>query len=227
MRGEYETAAPFIGFAVVLDMLDGRIARLTGTTSAFGVEFDSLADVISFGIAPAILSFSWGLSRSAAWAGRPASCSWRRRRCGSRASTFKAAAATSAISSACRVRRRPPSRRRRCSRIPSGSTTTARRCRRCDGARAGGPDGQHDPVPQLQDHRLAGAPAVHRADLIAGGIMLIATHPRFVLVALAYSYLASAFIGMAIAGSAHRRTPRRPRAATREPAEAVPAYARL
>src|SRR6201986_1590769 len=62
MRGEYETAAPFIGFAIVLDMLDGRIARLTGTASAFGVEFDSLADVIAFGIAPAILSFSWGLS---------------------------------------------------------------------------------------------------------------------------------------------------------------------
>src|SRR3954468_8060347 len=62
MRGEYETAAPFIGFAIVLDMLDGRIARLTGTTSDFGIEFDSLADVISFGVAPAILSFAWGLS---------------------------------------------------------------------------------------------------------------------------------------------------------------------
>src|SRR5207249_6960799 len=62
MRGEYETAAPFIGFAIVLDMLDGRIARMTGTASPFGVEFDSLADVISFGIAPAILSFAWGLS---------------------------------------------------------------------------------------------------------------------------------------------------------------------
>src|SRR6202521_5028707 len=62
MRGEFETAAPFIGFAVVLDMLDGRIARLTGTTSEFGVQFDSLADIISFGIAPAILSFSWGLA---------------------------------------------------------------------------------------------------------------------------------------------------------------------
>src|SRR6478609_11548601 len=61
MRGEYATAAPFIGFAVILDMLDGRIARLTNTTSEFGVEFDSMADIISFGIAPAILSFSWGL----------------------------------------------------------------------------------------------------------------------------------------------------------------------
>src|SRR5712691_7624025 len=58
MRGEYETAAPFIGFAVVLDILDGRIARMTGTASDFGVQFDSLADVISFGIAPAILSFA-------------------------------------------------------------------------------------------------------------------------------------------------------------------------
>src|SRR4029078_11539229 len=62
MRGEYETAAPFIGFAMVLDMLVGRIARLTAPESDFGVEFDSLADVISYGIAPAILSFSWGLS---------------------------------------------------------------------------------------------------------------------------------------------------------------------
>lgn len=62
MRGEYATAAPFIGIAVVLDMLDGRIARLTGATSAFGVEFDSLADVISFGVAPAILAFAWGLT---------------------------------------------------------------------------------------------------------------------------------------------------------------------
>ena len=61
MRGEYATAAPFIGFAVVLDMLDGRIARLTNTTSEFGVEFDSMADIISFGVAQAILSFAWGL----------------------------------------------------------------------------------------------------------------------------------------------------------------------
>jgi CDP-diacylglycerol--serine O-phosphatidyltransferase len=62
MRGELETAAPFIGFAMVLDMLDGRIARLTGTASEFGVQFDSMADVISFGMAPAALTFAWGLS---------------------------------------------------------------------------------------------------------------------------------------------------------------------
>jgi CDP-diacylglycerol--serine O-phosphatidyltransferase len=62
MRGEYEKAAVLIGYAIILDMLDGRIARLTGTATAFGLEFDSLADVISFGIAPAILTFSWGLN---------------------------------------------------------------------------------------------------------------------------------------------------------------------
>ncbi len=71
-----EPAAPFIGIAIVLDMLDGRIARLTNTTSAFGVEFDSLADVISFGAAPAVLAFAWGLSGArAASAGPRASSS--------------------------------------------------------------------------------------------------------------------------------------------------------
>jgi CDP-diacylglycerol--serine O-phosphatidyltransferase len=61
MRGEFSTAAPFIGVAVVLDLLDGRIARMTGATSDFGREFDSLADVISFGVAPAVLGYAWGL----------------------------------------------------------------------------------------------------------------------------------------------------------------------
>jgi CDP-diacylglycerol--serine O-phosphatidyltransferase len=61
IRGQFDIAAPLIGVAVVLDMLDGRIARMTGTATAFGVEFDSLADVISFGIAPAVLTFMWGL----------------------------------------------------------------------------------------------------------------------------------------------------------------------
>ena len=61
MRGDVATAAPFIGVAVVLDMLDGRIARMTGTTSDFGVQLDSLADLISFGMAPAVLAFQWGL----------------------------------------------------------------------------------------------------------------------------------------------------------------------
>jgi CDP-diacylglycerol--serine O-phosphatidyltransferase len=61
MLGDLKTAAPFIGIAIILDALDGRIARLTNTTSAFGVEFDSLADVVSFGLAPAVLASGWGL----------------------------------------------------------------------------------------------------------------------------------------------------------------------
>jgi len=62
IRGELATAAPFIGVAVVLDMLDGRIARMTNTASAFGLELDSLADIISFGVAPVVLAFVWVLS---------------------------------------------------------------------------------------------------------------------------------------------------------------------
>ncbi len=61
IRYDFETAAPFIGFAVILDMLDGRIARLTGTATEFGLQFDSLADVVSFGVAPIVLTFMWGL----------------------------------------------------------------------------------------------------------------------------------------------------------------------
>ena len=67
MRGDYETAAPFIGIALLLDGLDGRIARMMGTEGAFGLQFDSLADVISFGLAPAILTFSWGLTSLGRW----------------------------------------------------------------------------------------------------------------------------------------------------------------
>lgn len=54
-------AAWMIVFGGVFDMLDGRVARLTGTGSAFGIQLDSLADVVSFGIAPAVLLYSWGL----------------------------------------------------------------------------------------------------------------------------------------------------------------------
>jgi CDP-diacylglycerol---serine O-phosphatidyltransferase len=56
----YDNAAMAIGFAAVTDGLDGRIARMTNTTSDFGREFDSLADVITFGVAPAFLAFIWG-----------------------------------------------------------------------------------------------------------------------------------------------------------------------
>jgi CDP-diacylglycerol--serine O-phosphatidyltransferase len=57
----FTVAAQAIGAAVVLDGLDGRIARMTNTTSDFGREMDSLADVVSFGMAPAVLAFAWGV----------------------------------------------------------------------------------------------------------------------------------------------------------------------
>jgi len=59
---DLKIAAFCIGVAILLDSLDGLIARLTGTSSAFGLQLDSLADVVSFGLAPAILAFSWGIS---------------------------------------------------------------------------------------------------------------------------------------------------------------------
>jgi len=55
-----DNAAVAIGFAVLFDGLDGRIARMTGTSSEFGRELDSLADVITFGVAPAMLAWTWG-----------------------------------------------------------------------------------------------------------------------------------------------------------------------
>jgi CDP-diacylglycerol--serine O-phosphatidyltransferase len=55
-----DNAAIAIGFAVLFDGLDGRVARMTGTSSEFGKELDSLADVITFGVAPAMLAWTWG-----------------------------------------------------------------------------------------------------------------------------------------------------------------------
>lgn len=59
--GRLDKAALLIVIAGILDGLDGRIARLTGTTSDFGLEFDSLADIVSFGVAPAFLAHQWAL----------------------------------------------------------------------------------------------------------------------------------------------------------------------
>jgi len=56
----FDNAAKAIGWAVLLDGLDGRIARMTGATSEFGVELDSIADVVTFGLAPAVLAYAWG-----------------------------------------------------------------------------------------------------------------------------------------------------------------------
>lgn len=61
MKGNFEAAGLAIIVAQLMDGFDGRIARLTNTTSAFGVQYDSLSDMVSFGLAPSLVIFSWGL----------------------------------------------------------------------------------------------------------------------------------------------------------------------
>jgi CDP-diacylglycerol--serine O-phosphatidyltransferase len=206
MRGEYETAAPFIGIAIVLDMLDGRIARLTGTASEFGMEFDSLADVISFGMAPAILSFTWGL--------------WPLGRLGWAAGfLFVTAAALRLarfnIQSASNEDKRyfvgMPSPA--AAAIPAATVFAY-------------PEGLQSPSQALLALAMVLVPAVLMVStirfrsfktidlqvrrpytvlfLIAAVIMLITTHPRIVLVLMAYTYLASAFAGIAMTRWRHR-----------------------
>jgi CDP-diacylglycerol---serine O-phosphatidyltransferase len=67
MKGDYHLAAVPILIAFVLDGLDGRIARMTNTTSKFGSEYDSLSDLVAFGVAPAILAYTWALSSYGKW----------------------------------------------------------------------------------------------------------------------------------------------------------------
>jgi len=62
----FSAAAQAIGWAVGLDGLDGRIARMTNTVSDFGREMDSMADVVTFGIAPAVMAFAWGMQFTSA-----------------------------------------------------------------------------------------------------------------------------------------------------------------
>ncbi len=206
MRNEFGTAASFIGFAIVLDMLDGRIARLTGTASAFGVEFDSLADVISFGIAPAILSFSWGLSPL----GR---LGW--------AAGFLFVSAAMMRLARFNIQTAGGDKRYfvglpspAAAAVPAATVYVY-------------PWGLYDYRAALPVLAMVLVPAVLMVStirfrsfktidsqkrrpytvliVIAAGIVAIATHPRFVLVAIAYSYLASAFIGMAITRFRHHR----------------------
>jgi CDP-diacylglycerol--serine O-phosphatidyltransferase len=62
IRGELAQGGVLIGLAILLDTLDGRIARFAGASSDFGKEFDSLADQVSFGVAPMVLAYTWGLN---------------------------------------------------------------------------------------------------------------------------------------------------------------------
>lgn len=67
MNGQFGLAALAVFIAMVLDGLDGRVARLTNTQSAFGAEYDSLSDMVSFGLAPSLVVYQWSLASLAEW----------------------------------------------------------------------------------------------------------------------------------------------------------------
>jgi len=222
MRGEYETAAPFIGFAVVLDMLDGRIARLTGTTSEFGVEFDSMADIISFGMAPAILSFQWGLSAL----GR---LGW--------AAGFLFVAAAAMRLARFNIQSASGGDKRYFVGMPSPAAAAIPAA-----TVYAYPWGLYDYREALPALAMVLVPAVLMVSTIrfrsfktidsrarrpytvlifvAAAIVLVATHPQAALVAIAYSYLASGFIGLAITRFRRRGGSSSQPAAEPEPASA-------
>jgi CDP-diacylglycerol--serine O-phosphatidyltransferase len=200
LRGDFETAAPFIGFAVVLDMLDGRIARMTGTASDFGVELDSLADVISFGVAPAILSFAWGLSPLG------------------RLGTFSGFVFVSAAAmrlARFNIQSAGGGDKRYFVGMPSPAAAAIPAA-----TVYAYPYGLHDYRAALPVLAVVLVPAVLMVStirfrsfktidlqsrrpytvllLIAIGIILVATHPSYVLLAMAYAYLASGFVGLLI-----------------------------
>lgn len=67
MNGRFDLAAAGVFCAMVLDSLDGRVARMTNTQSAFGEQMDSLSDMVSFGVAPALIAYEWALSSLGRW----------------------------------------------------------------------------------------------------------------------------------------------------------------
>jgi CDP-diacylglycerol--serine O-phosphatidyltransferase len=206
MRGEFETAAPFIGFAIVLDMLDGRIARMTGSASDFGVEFDSLADVISFGMAPAILSFSWGLQPLGrlgwlagflfltAAAMRLARFNIQSGMGGDKRYFVGMPSPAAAAVPAATVFAYPWGLADYRAALPALAMVLVPAALMVSTIR----------FRSFKTFDLQSPRSYTVVLLIAAGIALIATHPRVVLVVLAYSYLASAFVGMAITRIRHR-----------------------
>ncbi len=223
MRGEFETAAPFIGIAIVLDMLDGRIARLTGTASDFGLEFDSLADVISFGIAPAILCFAWGLAPL----GR---LGW--------AAGFLFVTAAAMRLARFNIQTAAATDKRYFVGMPSPAAAAVPAA-----TVYAFPFGLHDSLGALPALAIVIVPAVLMVSTIrfrsfktidlqsrrpytvlivlAAALILVTTHPRYVLVATAYAYLASAFVGLALTRLRHRGGRAQPTAET-PPTEATP-----
>ena len=198
-RADFDTAALLLGVAMVLDTLDGFFARLTNSSTAFGVQLDSLADVVSFGLAPAILAFTWGL--------------WPLRRFGWAAGFIYVAAAAMRLARF-NLQTGTVTDKRYFVGMPSPpaaaviASTVYLYPAGLDDARAALPALAMVLVPAFLMVSTIRFRSIKAIDvgwrrsylalfLAAVGIALIATQPRVALVVLAYTYLLSAFIGMA------------------------------
>jgi CDP-diacylglycerol--serine O-phosphatidyltransferase len=200
-RGDFDTAALLIGVAMVLDTLDGYFARLTNSATEFGIQLDSLADVVSFGLAPAILAFTWGL--------------WPLRRLGWAVGFIYVAAAAMRLARF-NIQTAVLTDKRYFVGMPSppaaaviAATVYLYPVGLAD-YRAALPALALVLVPALLMVSTIRFRSIKAIDmgwrrsylglfLAAVGIALIATHPRLALVVLAYTYLLSAFIGLAYA----------------------------
>ena len=199
-NGQFVSACVAVFVAALFDGVDGRVARLTGTSSEFGVQFDSLADVISFGVAPAILSFSWGLAPL----GR---LGW--------AAGFLFVTAAALRLARFNIQSAAGGDKRYFVGMPSPAAAAVPAA-----TVFAYPAGFSDYRAALPALAMVIVPALLMVStirfrsfktidlqsrrpysvllLVAGGIMLITTHPQVTLVVMAYTYLMSAFIGMAI-----------------------------
>jgi CDP-diacylglycerol--serine O-phosphatidyltransferase len=200
-RGDFDTAALFIGIAMVLDTLDGFFARLTNSQTAFGVELDSLADVVSFGLAPAILAFTWGL--------------WPLKRLGW-AAGFIFVTATAMRLARFNIQSSAVADKRYFVGMPSPAAAAV-----IASTVYLYPAGLQDPQAALPALAMVLVPAFLMVSTLrfrsvkaidvgwrrsylalfvaAVALALIATHPRIALVVLSYTYLVSAFIGLGYA----------------------------
>jgi CDP-diacylglycerol--serine O-phosphatidyltransferase len=213
-RGDFDTAALFIGVAMVLDNLDGLIARLTNSSTAFGVQLDSLADMVSFGLAPAVLAFTWGL--------------WPLKRLGW-AAGFIYVAATAMRLARFNIQTTVVTDKRYFVGMPSPpaaaiiASTVYLYPYGLQEREAALPALAMVLVPaflMVSTFRFRSIKAIdvgwRRSPFVlflcAVALALITTHPRYALVVLAYTYLLSAFIGLAYSKFRARST---------EPAQAV------
>jgi CDP-diacylglycerol--serine O-phosphatidyltransferase len=224
MRRDFETAALLIGIAMVLDTLDGFIARLTNSSTAFGREFDSLADVISFGLAPAILAFSWGL--------------WPLKRVGWAAGFLYVTAAAMRLARF-NIQSTAVADKRYFVGMPSPAAAAVTAATvylypyGLNDYRSALPALAMVLVPavlMVSTIRFRSVKAIHvgwrrsylALFLAAAVLALIASEPRVALVVLAYTYLASAFIGLAWARLRRRHVTPDGQAASPAPRRAAP-----